>query len=356
MKNTQNITNRLGLKLPIIQAPLEYYPNQAKLVSMISNAGCLGVYSTNFQNISQIKTQITSIKNSTSNKFAVLINSEVLKSSKVKTDLMDLASVQTHLEDAYIDLNIKQQKIKETNYPSFNQIKELVFAEKISAVIFQNTIPTDNIINEFKQKGIYTFAIASNILEAIAIQSSPIDTIILQGFEAAGMLSKFSNDLNQQRLPAKTLLNKAQKILKKPMVIWGDDQVNIETSFIAGADAVMIDTALWTVTDGDLPNSCVKKLQQSNETQTVISSLYNGYEGRILKNKLTAEFKKIKNITLSASKQQNVLNSVIIASIELNNTDYMPIWANLSSEVSKVTLSELTKKYLEKLENLTTYK
>lgn len=344
-----NIIDTLELKLPLFQAPLACYPNTSGLVAKISECGGLGVYSTDFQSINDISTALNDIKLRTDKAFAVTIDT---KTSDDCIDLADKSSANIYLKAAYQALNISATEAEPL--PDFAEILACVIPHKPAAIIFQNGLPDERIIQDTKRNGILTFAIASNLLEAIAINNSRIDAIILQGSESAGTQSQFSNDLSIPYYPVNTLLHHAIASISKPLIVWGDYQSssNIVAALVNGASAVMIDTPFWTTQESPIPDSYRQRLMEHTEMTIITSDVWQGYPAHVLKNALTQNMQKASRTALSAKKQQRLMQPVIHAAIAQDNADYMPLWAGLCATVSGKTVSELCAKFHAELSNI----
>ncbi len=342
-----NIIKKFGLKLPIFQAPLEGYPNQAKLVAETSNNGALGIYSANYQTLEEIENNLKQINEMTDSPFAVLFD---VRSGDDNLELTERAQASQYLDAAYKDLKVDASD--EIPLPSKTKIIGQLLKAKPAAVIFQNGLPSDAVIEQFKDADIVTMAIASNSLEVV-VADKLVDCIILQGQEAAGVQSQFNNDLNIDRYPVNTLLLHALDITEKPLITWGEYQYpqNIVGALINGASSVIIDTVFWTTQESPAPNGYRKALAEHNEMLTTETAVWTGYSSLCLQNKLT-KLAKIQDKLLPPQKQQRLLQPIIRAAIAQDNTDYLPLWAGYFSVTTKKTVAELCEKYQRKLDDI----
>lgn len=318
----KNINQLLDLNLPLIQAPIECYPNQARLAAHVSEGGCLGVLSANFLSVEALQEDINSVKSITNSPFAVAIS---VSQDHKKSDLADVSLVRSYLETAYLNLgidNTAQVNIEHDN----DDIFYLLLEEKPAAVIFQDGIPNNALINTFKDSGILTLAMAGNMLEAIAIDDSPIDGIILQGLGSAGRQSHFDNQFKSDGYPASTLLHHALGIIRKPLIVWGDYQesANIVSALINGASAVVLDVPFWSSKEMALPDSYLQALSESNEMLTTVTPIWQGHASRVIQNKLTRVYQS-NHRTLPGQQHYALMKPLIDAAIEQNKADYLPL-------------------------------
>ncbi len=331
------------LKLPLFQAPLTGYPKQASLVAAISNQGALGVYSTDLQSLEGITQDIHTIKQQTQAPFGIMIN---LAETQSKLNEEDVAAANTYLEPAFDALNIEASKAPA--FPEVNAICKAVVAQTPPVLIFRNGIPTDEFITHCQKQGIVMFAFASNMLEAVAIDNTAIDGIILQGIESAGLLSSFENSFSSPNFPINTLLYHARKIVHKPLIIWGDCQTPtaVATQLRNHVVAIMLDVPFWTVSESPIPSSYRQKLLEHNEMLVTETSVWLGQPTRTLQNAMTRQ-QQAGGKVLAPGQQQRLVAPIIQAAIQQNNADYLPLWAGFCAEVSAVDLTELCRNYAD---------
>lgn len=345
-----NITETLGLKLPIFQAPLSCYPNQEKLVAAVSQNGALGILCGNYQDISQLEDKINAIQSQTANAFAVMIDVSI---GEDKVDLADRSQANRYLADAYKKLQVKATE--QPSLPHVDDLLDMVIENRPPVIIFQNGLPSDDIIQRCQSAGIMTMAIAGNTLEAIAA-AHLVDAIILQGSESAGVQSRFPNHLNTPSYPASTLLHHALINVDKPLIIWGDVQFpqNVVAHLINGASAVMLDSLFWTAEESPIPSKYRHALiTQHNEMQTTISRVWLGHPAQTLKNKLTQATEELIP-TLSPKTQQRIMIPIIQAAIAQDNPDYMPMWAGLCAVTTEKSVTKICAKFLDELNEIIT--
>ncbi|PID66149.1 MAG: hypothetical protein CR975_04475 [Gammaproteobacteria bacterium] len=345
-----NIIDTLGLSLPIFQAPISCYPNQAKLVAAVSQHGGLGILCANYQSLLEVDESIGKIQAKTAKAFAVMINVNIGDSS---ADLVDKSQANRYLTDAYHHLNV--DKTETVELPSIDKLLQLVINKRPPVIIFQNGLPADHLIHQCQKNDITVMAIAGNALEAI-VASRVVDAIILQGCESAGVQSRFANQLAIPSYPVSTLLQQALPNVNKPLIVWGDAQLpqHIASHLINGAAAVMIDTPFWTTKESPIPPSYRQALiTQHNEMQTTLSSVWLGYPARTLINTLTKATAKY-TTTLPPKTQQHIMLPIIQAAIEQDNPDYMPMWAGFCAVTSGKTVAQLCKAFAKGLNEIIT--
>ncbi|MGY0398438.1 MAG: NAD(P)H-dependent flavin oxidoreductase [Ostreibacterium sp.] len=342
-----NITESLGLTLPLFQAPLECYPNQINLVAEVSNNGGLGIYSANYQSLTTIKAAIREIKTKTDKSFAVFVD---VADRIDKIDLADRSVANHDLKTAYKALNINN-KASPSTFASVASIIETIIQQYPAAIIFQNGLPDDKLIQSCQAANIITMAVVSTPLEALAATQF-VEILILQGQESAGIHSRFPYDSNNNSYPCNTLLHHALQNVSSPLVVWGDYQSpqNAIGALVNGASAIVLDTLFWTTEEANIPAAYREHLANHNETKVTITERWVGYPAQTLKNKLTQA--KRQAMVLSPRQQQRIMLPVIQAAIEQNNPEYMPMWAGLCVASTNKTVAQLCQEFLQKLNEI----
>lgn len=344
-----NITETLGLKLPLFQAPLTAYPNQSQLVTAVSNEGGLGVYSTAFQTLDEISGELANIQSQTDKPYGVVIDVDD-KDTEKTIDLADRSQVNGYLQSAYQTLKVDAHAT--ASLPSAVEVMRLVSDYRPKVVIFQNGLPSDALLKLCDNAGVTTMALVSNTLEAIAAEHV-VDMMVLQGIESAGILSRFNNDLNAPFYPVNTLLHQVIANVDKPLIVWGDYQFpqHVVAALINGASAAMVDALYWTTKESPIPNSYRKALTQHTEMQTAISTVWSGQPAQTLKNTLTNEAPQSVAV-LPSRQQQCLILPIIKAAIAQDNADYMPMWAGLCAVNTDTSVADLSQRFSDEINEI----
>lgn len=345
----KNLNQVLDLDLPLIQAPIECYPNQAALAASVSEAGCLGVISANFLSTEALQNTLSQVKANTSQPFAVAVS---LVAEGKPSDLADTSLVRSYLETAYLNLGLDNTATATIEH-DIDDIFHLLLDEKPAVVIFQDGLPNNALVNALKEAGIITMAVTSNLLEAIAAEDSPVDAIILQGLGSAGRQSRFDNQFKIDSYPISTLLHHALGVIRKPLIAWGDYQesANIVSALVNGASAVMLDVPFWSATEMQLPESYLQALIDSNEMLSTVTPIWQGRPSRVIQNKLTRVFQANHRI-LPSQQHYALMQPIIEAAIARDQADYLPLWAGYCNVISQQPVVELVESYQQELTQL----
>ena len=111
-----------------------------------------------------------------------------------------------------------------------------------------------------------------------------MDALVLQGMEAGGERSAFSNDLPHVEQTALSLLQQVRAYSNKPLIVWGDltGAADIVAAIISGAQAVMLDRPFLACAENGLDDETRARVIHGSEYQSQISDQYTARPLRCL--------------------------------------------------------------------------
>ena len=158
----------------------------------------------------------------------------------------------------------------------FLDLLDTAIAAQPRAIGFAQGLPDRETLSLIREQNIFTFAIVGNLLEAISADDYGVDALVLQGMEAGGERSYFSNDLPRVEQSGLSLLQQVRKYSDKPLVLWGDftDGADIVAAIISGAQAVMLDRPFLACAENGLEPDLRESAIHGSEYQSHISDQY----------------------------------------------------------------------------------
>ena len=194
MKN--RITKLLSIKYPIIQAGM-IWCSDWNLASAVSNAGGLGIIGSGSMYPDVLKENIINCKNATNQPFAVNIP-------------LLYPNVEEHIK-SIIDLKVP--------------------------IVFTSAGNPNTWTNELKSKNIKVIHVVSSVKFALKAQSSGVDAVVAEGFEAGGHNGR-------EETTSLCLIPDIAKEINIPLIAAGGivDGRSMLAAMILGADAVQMGT------------------------------------------------------------------------------------------------------------------
>ncbi|MDF2671904.1 MAG: diguanylate cyclase [Clostridiales bacterium] len=243
MKETR-ISKMLGIKYPIIQAPMTWVTS-AELVSEVCNAGGIGTLGPNAgQN--------------------TVTNSIVETGERLRREIHKVRS----LTDKPFGVNLIMMGDDLNSQDTFGgNCLKIILEEKVPLVITSGFPPDQLLVKKLHDKGTLIFHREPNINvdSARVAEASGIDAIIAVGFESGGHLSAY-------RIPIFTLIPLIVDNLSIPVIAGGGivDNRGIEAALSLGAEGVYLGTRFIASTECPACPSCKQAILDATDTSTTV--------------------------------------------------------------------------------------
>lgn len=278
-----SLTQMLGIRYPIIQAPLSDY-DSVGLIAAISNEGGLGSLAGGFLSLKALEEKIKAVKQKTTKPFLVNLFSGVGRQEDREGYKNALARLKPLYESSQISM---QTLMKESGrLAPLDQVVNLLEKEEIKAVSFSLGIPPSSILTALKKRKICIIGHATHMLEALLWQERGADIIYLQGSEAAGLRQTFLDQPERVSQPALTLTEQAKRTLSLPVIIEGDFYrgAHLKLALQTGAHGVALGTAFLLSNESSLSEAAKTLIKQSNEFDQKLSREWTGHPARVIVN------------------------------------------------------------------------
>src|SRR5712671_7621810 len=188
--NRNRLTEKLGIDYPIIQGPLGGLSSQ-RLTAAVSNFGGLGSFGALSLSPEEIKNVISQIRSLTAKPFAVNLwvsmEDEGARSSDETAFNRSLAPLASY----FSELNAPRPQYKPYSPIRFEDQARILLEEKVPVFSFIFGIPSKEILDECRAKGIVTIGTATTPDEAVELQKANVGVIAASGFEAGGHRGSF---------------------------------------------------------------------------------------------------------------------------------------------------------------------
>jgi nitronate monooxygenase len=350
------MTQLLKIEYPIIQAPMAGGITTSKLVAEVSNAGGLGMIGAGYMTPNQIREQIKEIKQLTSKPFGINIfvpNEFAYADSEVKLakQLLQPIRNQLHLhENQNIDIPTCNQL-----FETFNEQIKVVIEEKVPVCSFTFGIPSEAIISELKQNNIFVIGTATTVEEAIEVEKSGMDMVVVQGSEAGGHRGNFISQSQDSLIGLMSLIPQVVDHVSIPVIAAGGimDGRGLMASLCLGAQGVQMGTAFLTCIESGAQQVYKEAIMNAKEDQTVLTRAFSGKWARGIKNKFIAEMEKHEDSLPDFPVQNTLTQSIRKASSSQNNSDFMALWSGQSPRLAKnQTVEMLIKNIMAEAKNI----
>jgi nitronate monooxygenase len=336
---TENrLTSRLGLQYPIIQGPLGGLSSQ-RLTAAVSNYGGLGSFGAHGLKPEAIRKVIREIKSLTPKPFAmnlwVSMEDEGAFTSTEEAFHRSISPLPKHIESVGGD---------KPSYRPYEPIRfedqvQVLLDEGIFAFSFTYGIPSNQILDEFRRRGIALIGTATTVDEAIALEQAGVDVIAASGFEAGGHRGSFLQPSEDSLTGTMALVPQVVDAVRLPVVAAGGigDARGIVAAFALGAEGAQMGTAFLACEESGASTLHRKALLSGQARLTALTRGFTGRLARGIKNRLLDELNQKDVEILPYPLQRALVRHLSIPAEKAGRSDLLPLWAGQSADLSRCT-------------------
>jgi len=330
------LTSRLGLQYPIIQGPLGGLSSQ-RLTAAVSNYGGLGSFGSHGLNAEAIRKVIREIKDLTPKPFAmnlwVSMEDEGARTSTEEAFHRSLAPLTKHIES----VGGGKPSYRPYEPIRFEDQVQVLLDEGISAFSFICGIPSREILDEFRRKGVVLIGTATTVDEAIALEQAGVDVIAASGFEAGGHRGSFLQPSEDSLTGTMALVPQVVDAVRLPVVAAGGigDARGIVAAFALGAEGVQMGTAFLACDESGANIHHRKALLSGQAKQTALTRGFTGRLARGIKNRLLDELNQKNVEILPYPLQRALMRHLSIPAEKAGKPEFLPLWAGQSANLSR---------------------
>ena len=334
---TENrLTSRFGLQFPIIQGPLGGLSSQ-RLTAAVSNYGGLGSFGAHGLKPEAIRTVIREIKGLTPKPFAmnlwISMEDEGAFTSTEEAFHRSLAPLAKHIES----VGGGKPSYRQYEPICFEDQAQVLLDEEVSVFSFIYGIPSKEILDEFRRKGVVLIGTATTVDEAIALEQAGVDVIAASGFEAGGHRGSFLQSSEDSLTGTMALVPQVVDAVKLPVVAAGGigDARGLIAAFALGAEGVQMGTVFLACEESGANALHRKALLYGQAKQTALTRGFTGRLARGIKNQLLDEFNQEDVEILPYPLQRALVRHLSIPAEKAGRSELLPLWAGQSANLSR---------------------
>ena len=283
-----NLLQRIGVALPIVQAPMAGTSTPA-MAAAVTSAGALGSIAVGAVDAAQARAMIAALKSQTSGPF----NVNVFCHGPAIADAARERDWLAALKPVFARFGAEPPMAIREIYTSFvadPAMLDLLVETRPAIVSFHFGLPAAAAIERLKAAGIVLFSTATNLDEARQAVAAGVDAIVAQGYEAGGHRGMFDPKLLDSQLGTLALTRLLVTHLPVPVVAAGGimDGAGIAAALDLGAAAAQLGTAFIACPESSADPYHRDALFGSRAQATQMTALISGRPARCLANGFTA--------------------------------------------------------------------
>lgn len=254
----------LGIRLPIVQAPMAGGPSTPHLAAAVSAAGGLGSIAGAMLAPDQLRAAITAVRSLTGAPFAVNL---FAPQPPPRTDRVTEWSTLTGVPLA-----------ERPPPPSFDDQLDVIVSERVPVFSFTFGIPplagVDAVI----------LGTATTVAEAVALEEAGVTAVVAQGFEAGGHRGTFDRPVDRSLIGTLALVPQIVDAVSVPVIASGGimDGRGIAAAFMLGAQGVQLGTAFLRCPEAGTTDAHRRAVGQ----ETTVTRVLTGRHARAVRTPL----------------------------------------------------------------------
>jgi len=326
------LCDRLGIRLPIIQAPMAS-ASTAELVVAVSKAGALGSLGCAYTQPETMQRDAEAVRAHTHlpfnvNLFASIAPGEV--GTAAQRGALDAVT------GYYRELGLPHPEPVCAPYaPDLETQLRAVEAIRPAVFTFHLGELPQSRVRRLQSQGVRVGAGATCVAEAERLEALGVDFIVAQGAEAGGHRGTYLRDPYDSMTGTFALVRLIVRKVKTPVVAAGGimDGAGIAAALALGAQAAQLGTAFLPSPESGVSRVHKDSVLAAREDTTLITEKFSGKPARGLVNRFVREMRDAPQLPFPA---QNVLTGKLrAASAKAGNADFVSMWAGQAVALSR---------------------
>jgi nitronate monooxygenase len=317
----------LGVRFPLIQAPMAGGPDSPALAAAVSEAGALGSLGCAYLTPEKLSETVQATRTRTQRPFAV----NLFVREDPPDDAAGLQRVTAALAPFRRELGLSVEPAPRRPLPAFDAQLEAVLRLKPHLFSFTFGIPSPAQLAALRAAGILIVGTATSLAEGEALQAAGVDAVCAQGSEAGGHRGTFIGRAEDALTDALTLTRQLVSKLHVPVIGAGGvmDGAAIRALLDAGAVAAQLGTAFMLCPEAGTHPAHRQSLKSEAARETVVTRAFSGRAARGIKNRFSEAFGDAPGQTAPTTfpQHQALTAELRAAAAAQARTDLMQLWS-----------------------------
>ena len=283
-----NIATRLGIDLPILQAPMAGVQDGA-LAAAVCASGGLGSLPCAMLSLAALREQLQALTSRTGGRCNVNFFCHTPASPDEAREARWRARLDTYYKEYGIDES--QAAPAPARSPFSQEAAELLAQFRPAVVSFHFGLPPPELLGRVKEWGAIVLSTATTLDEARWLEARGVDAIIAQGLEAGGHRGTFLDEDLSGQMGTFALVPQIARATSVPVIAAGGiaDARGVAAAMALGAAGVQVGTAYLLCPEATTRAAHRAALEGPRASRTVLTNLFSGGAARGIPNRLTDE-------------------------------------------------------------------
>ncbi len=340
-----NLTDLLGVELPIIQAPMAGVQDRALAIA-VSSAGGLGSLPCATLSCDALRAELLAIQTQIDKPVNVNFFCHDPPERDAEREAKWRSVLQPYFAEYKLganDIPIASSGLKPFNHEMADVLEE--FKPKI--VSFHFGLPSTDLLARVKSWKSTILASATTIREAQWLEKQGVDGIIAQGLEAGGHRGMFLSDDLANQLSTFALISQIIKEVRVPVIAAGGiaDAKGVAAALSLGAVAAQVGTAYLLCPETKTKPIHRAALKSEAAKHTAITNIFTGRPARSIVNRIIREIGPVNENAPAFPLASAALSPLQKQAESRGVDDFSPLWCGQNfSGCQDIPAAELTRK------------
>ena len=346
------LTDRLGIEMPIVQAPMAGAGGIALAVA-VARVGGLGSLPAAMLTSEQLAVQVEEFRDAT--EAPLNLNFFCHVEPEVSSAQLEAWNQALARFDEELDVDRASLRTGPSRHPFDEDACQLVERCRPEVVSFHFGLPSPEHVERVRSTGAVVMSSATTVAEAVWLESHGCDVVIAQGAEAGGHRGMFLTADVAAQPGTMALVPRVVDAVQVPVIAAGGiaDGRGVAAALALGASAVQIGTAYLLCPEALISPVHRRALADRYVDDTVLTNVFTGRPARGRRNRLVDEIGPISSIAPSFPAASSAVAPLRAAAEALGNGDFSPLWSGQAGVmVSDVPAGQLTRDIMASAERV----
>ena len=329
-ETTRLFAARLGLELPLIQAPMAGFQG-AELAGAVGQAGALGSLPGAALAPDVLRAAVADLRA----RRAAPLNLNFFCHEPPRPDPARERAWRKALRPYYDEFGIAPSAIADGpgRLPFDDAAAAAVEDLRPEVVSFHFGLPSAPLLERVRRAGAQVWSSATTVAEALWLEARGVDAVIAQGAEAGGHRGVFlfegeRPDVSTQ-VGTMALLPQVVAAVRVPVIAAGGiaDAIGVAAAVRLGASAVQLGTAFLLCPEAMTSAVHRAALQSEAARVTALTNIFSGRPARAIVNRLMRELGAISALAPAFPSAVNAIAPLRAAAEGVGRGDFSPLWA-----------------------------